>query len=104
MGPKNKLIESLKNLKRGKRINERWTEESPRSRDAEDIYRRRWAYDKAVRSTHGVNCTGSCSWKIFVKDGIITSENQQTDYPSTGDDFPAYERSEERRVGKKCGA
>ena len=29
----------------------------------EDAYRGRWAHDKIVRSTHGVNCTGSCSWK-----------------------------------------
>lgn len=87
----NKLLDSLKYLKRGKRINEGWTEESPRPRDAEDIYRRRWQHDNVVRSTHGVNCTGSCSWKIYVKDGIITSETQQTDYPTTGDDFPEYE-------------
>jgi hypothetical protein len=25
----------------------------------EDAYRNRWAHDKIVRSTHGVNCTGS---------------------------------------------
>src|SRR5256886_7732534 len=37
-------------------------------------------------STHGVNCTGSCSWKVYVKDGIITWESQQTDYPSVGPD------------------
>ena len=24
----------------------------------EDAYRNRWAHDKIVRSTHGVNCTG----------------------------------------------
>ena len=41
-------------------------------------------HDKVVRSTHGVNCTGSCSWKVYVKDGIITWEPQQTDYPSVG--------------------
>ena len=28
--------------------------------------------DKVIRSTHGVNCTGSCSWNIYVKDGIVT--------------------------------
>ena len=44
-----------------------------------------------VRSTHGVNCTGSCSWKVYVKDGIITWESQQTDYPSVGPDRPEYE-------------
>ncbi|GAA0480261.1 hypothetical protein GCM10008986_00960 [Salinibacillus aidingensis] len=55
------------------------------------VYRKRWQHDKIVRSTHGVNCTGSCSWKIYVKDGIITSETQQTDYPTTDADFPEYE-------------
>jgi nitrate reductase alpha subunit len=38
-----------------------------------------------------VNSTGSCSWKIYVKDGIITWETQQTDYPSVGPDSPEYE-------------
>lgn len=60
-------------------------------RDADVFYRDRWSHDKVVRSTHGVNCTGSCSWKIFVKDGIITWENQATDYPSVGPDRPEYE-------------
>ncbi|MEU7152678.1 nitrate reductase subunit alpha [Streptomyces sp. NPDC045456] len=54
-------------------------------------YRERWAHDKVVRSTHGVNCTGSCSWQVFVKDGLITWETQATDYPTTGPDRPEYE-------------
>ncbi len=60
-------------------------------RAAEEFYRERWRHDKVVRSTHGVNCTGSCSWQVYVKDGIITWETQQTDYPSTGPDSPEYE-------------
>ena len=60
-------------------------------RQADDFYRDRWSHDKVVRSTHGVNCTGSCSWKVYVKDGIITWETQQTDYPSVGPDKPDYE-------------
>jgi nitrate reductase alpha subunit len=60
-------------------------------RGAEEFYRERWRHDKEVRSTHGVNCTGSCSWKVYVKDGIITWETQQTDYPSVGPDSPEYE-------------
>ncbi|MFD4403176.1 nitrate reductase subunit alpha [Nocardia sp. NPDC058499] len=60
-------------------------------RQADEFYRDRWSHDKVVRSTHGVNCTGSCSWKIYVKDGIITWETQQTDYPSVGPDKPEYE-------------
>ncbi len=57
----------------------------------EDGYRKRWDYDKIVRSTHGVNCTGSCSWKIYVKSGIVTFETQQTDYPRTRPDMPNHE-------------
>jgi nitrate reductase / nitrite oxidoreductase, alpha subunit len=57
----------------------------------EDAYRARWAHDKIVRSTHGVNCTGSCSWKIYVKGGIVTWETQQTDYPRTRWDMPNHE-------------
>jgi nitrate reductase alpha subunit len=60
-------------------------------RDADTFYRDRWSHDKIVRSTHGVNCTGSCSWKVYVKDGVITWETQQTDYPSVGPDSPEYE-------------
>jgi nitrate reductase / nitrite oxidoreductase, alpha subunit len=60
-------------------------------RGAEEFYRARWRHDKEVRSTHGVNCTGSCSWKVYVKDGIITWETQETDYPSVGPDSPEYE-------------
>ena len=60
-------------------------------RRAEEFYRERWRHDKVVRSTHGVNCTGSCSWRVFVKDGIITWETQAVDYPSIGPGSPEYE-------------
>ncbi len=61
------------------------------SRRWEDGYRKRWQHDKIVRSTHGTNCTGSCSWKIYVKGGIVTWETQQTDYPRTRSDMPNHE-------------
>ena len=57
----------------------------------EDGYRNRCDYDKVVRSTHGVNCTGSCSWNVFVKNGIVTWEMQATDYPRTRPDLPNHE-------------
>lgn len=60
-------------------------------RSWEDAYRNRWRHDKVVRSTHGVNCTGGCSWKIFVKNGLVAFEMQQTDYPRTRDDLPNHE-------------
>ncbi|MCG5511897.1 nitrate reductase subunit alpha [Ectothiorhodospira shaposhnikovii] len=57
----------------------------------EDGYRKRWQHDKVVRSTHGVNCTGSCSWKVYVKNGLVTWEVQQTDYPQTRAELPNHE-------------
>ncbi|TVO65832.1 nitrate reductase subunit alpha [Denitromonas ohlonensis] len=60
-------------------------------RNWEDAYRNRWRHDKVVRSTHGVNCTGGCSWRIFVKNGLVSFEMQQTDYPRTREDLPNHE-------------
>lgn len=64
---------------------------NPKAREWEDLYRNRWQYDKVVRSTHGVNCTGGCSWQVYVKDGIITWELQYTDYPILKANIPPYE-------------
>ncbi|MEO1945108.1 MAG: molybdopterin-dependent oxidoreductase, partial [Candidatus Thioglobus sp.] len=61
------------------------------NREWEDVYRNRWRHDKVVRSTHGVNCTGGCSWQIFVKNGLVSYEMQQTDYPRTREDLPNHE-------------
>ena len=64
---------------------------SPKERSWEDFYRNRWAHDKIVRSTHGVNCTGSCSWNIHVKQGVVTWETQALDYPRFDKTIPPYE-------------
>jgi len=63
----------------------------PKSRAWEEFYRNRNQCDKVVRSTHGVNCTGSCSWNVHVKDGIVAWELQATDYPALEDGLPPYE-------------
>ncbi len=63
----------------------------PQARTWEEFYRNRWQHDNVVRSTHGVNCTGGCSWAVYVKDGIITWEMQQTDYPLLESGLPPYE-------------
>ncbi|WP_297771717.1 nitrate reductase subunit alpha [uncultured Roseovarius sp.] len=68
-----------------------WGQTTSENRDWEETYRNRWRHDKVVRSTHGVNCTGSCSWKIYVKSGIVTWETQQTDYPRTRAGMPNHE-------------
>lgn len=64
---------------------------APQERQWEDLYRNRWQYDKIVRSTHGVNCTGSCSWNVYVKSGIVTWELQALDYPTISKDIPPHE-------------
>jgi len=64
---------------------------APKTRQWEDFYRNRWQYDKIVRSTHGVNCTGSCSWNVYVKSGIVTWELQALDYPTISKAIPPHE-------------
>ena len=64
---------------------------SPKTRQWEEFYRNRWEYDKVVRSTHGVNCTGGCSWNIHVKEGIVVWEMQALDYPLLENSLPPYE-------------
>ncbi len=63
----------------------------PDQRGWEQFYRNRWQHDKIVRSTHGVNCTGGCTWQIYVKDGIVTWEMQGLDYPPLQPGIPPYE-------------
>jgi len=66
-------------------------EATPNGRSWEEFYRNRWQHDKVVRSTHGVNCTGSCTWQIYVKNGIVTWEMQGLDYPALENGLPPYE-------------
>lgn len=70
-----------------------WIEDiiSPQTRQWEEFYRNRFQHDRIVRSTHGVNCTGGCSWQIHVKDGIVVWETQQLDYPLLEGNLPPYE-------------
>jgi len=72
-------------------MTQEWIKETvgPTERKWEQFYRN--PHDKRVRTTHGVNCTGSCSWEVFVKDGIVTWELQATDYPSLEEGLPPYE-------------
>jgi complex iron-sulfur molybdoenzyme family reductase subunit alpha len=56
----------------------------------ESLYREQFTWDKVVRSTHSANCTGSCSWMVYVKDGIMIREEQASDYPRINNDLPDY--------------
>ena len=56
----------------------------------EDLYREQYGWDKVVRSTHSANCTGSCSWKVYVRDGVMLREEQSADYPRINENLPDY--------------
>ncbi|MBT3771403.1 MAG: nitrate reductase subunit alpha [Euryarchaeota archaeon] len=68
-----------------------WFKKASESRTWEKFYRDRWAHDYSVRTSHSVNCSGSCSWEVFVKDGIICWELQKVDWPQINDETPNYE-------------
>ncbi|QIB74353.1 molybdopterin-dependent oxidoreductase [Halogeometricum borinquense] len=57
-------------------------------RDWEDLYREQWDWDSVSRSTHSVNCTGSCSWNVYVKNGQVWREEQSGDYPRFDESLP----------------
>ncbi|WP_226013459.1 molybdopterin-dependent oxidoreductase [Halomicrobium salinisoli] len=57
-------------------------------REWEDLYREQWDWDSTHRSTHSVNCTGSCSWDVYVKNGQVWREEQAGDYPRFDEDLP----------------
>jgi nitrate reductase alpha subunit len=78
-------------FRQGESNAEGWSLLIGRGRSWESSYRDRWRHDKVVRSTHGVNCTGSCSWNVYVKDGLITWETQAVDYPRTDPERPDHE-------------
>lgn len=52
-------------------------------RDWEDLYREEWDWDGKARSTHSVNCTGSCSWQVYTRNGQVWREEQAGDYPDS---------------------
>ena len=85
------LLRAHEFFRRGPASPDGWSQLIAKDRGWETFYRERWQHDKVVRSTHGVNCTGSCSWNVYVKDGLVTWETQAADYPSTGPGMPEYE-------------
>jgi nitrate reductase alpha subunit len=91
MTKRSPILQAHEYFRGGHASAEGWSQLIGRDRKWESFYRERWQHDKVVRSTHGVNCTGSCSWNVYVKDGLITWEAQAVDYPSTGPDMPDHE-------------
>ena len=56
----------------------------------ETLYRDLYTYDYTARSTHSMNCTGSCTWKVYVKNNIAFKEEQYADYPAINSVLPTY--------------
>jgi DMSO reductase family type II enzyme molybdopterin subunit len=56
----------------------------------EDLMRRKWTWDRVVRGSRGINCTGHCAFNVYVKNGIVWREEQQGEYGRSGDDTPDY--------------
>jgi DMSO reductase family type II enzyme molybdopterin subunit len=55
----------------------------------EDIYRQKWTWDKVTWGTHLVDCyPGSCSFRVYTKDGIVWREEQSGVYPHIEDGVP----------------
>jgi complex iron-sulfur molybdoenzyme family reductase subunit alpha len=56
----------------------------------EALYREQYSWDSTGRTTHGINCTGSCTWKGYVKNGILFKEEQYADFPRINQTIPTY--------------
>jgi len=59
--------------------------------DWRDVYRERWAWDKVVHSSHTrANCISTCSWLVFVKDGMAWREEQNAVYEASEPGVPDF--------------
>ena len=47
----------------------------------EEGYRQQFVGEKMVRTVNLPNCTGSCAWNVFVRDGVVHRAEQPNDYP-----------------------
>jgi len=55
----------------------------------EDLYRKKWTWDKVTWGTHLVDCyPGGCSFHVYTKDGIVWREEQSAVYPQIEDGVP----------------
>ena len=57
----------------------------------QDLWRERWTWDRVVHSSHArANCVSTCSWNIFVKDGIAWREEQNAIYEACEPGVPDF--------------
>jgi DMSO reductase family type II enzyme molybdopterin subunit len=57
----------------------------------EDLYRKKWRWDKVTWGTHLVDCyPGSCLFRVYVKDGVVWREEQAALYPKIEKGVPDF--------------
>ena len=57
--------------------------------DWNDVWRRRWSWDRVVHSSHsGANCVAACSYDIFIRDGIAWYEEPNAIYEASEPGVP----------------
>jgi DMSO reductase family type II enzyme molybdopterin subunit len=57
----------------------------------QDVYRKRWTWDRVVHGTHtNTNCVSSCAWRLYVRDGVVWREEQTSPYESSGSTVPDF--------------
>ncbi|NBU26198.1 MAG: hypothetical protein EBS39_11420, partial [Gammaproteobacteria bacterium] len=60
-------------------------------RRIEDVWRRKWTWDKVAHGTHGTNCAGTCAFNVYIRKGVVWREEQQAQYERSGTpDTPDY--------------
>ena len=64
----------------------------PAYRGWEDIYRKKWMWERIAKGTHYVNCwyQRGCNWNVYVKDGLVLREEQAATYTPTNASVPDY--------------
>src|SRR3990172_10577248 len=66
--------------------------EIPAYRTWEDLYRKKWTWDRISKGTHYVNCwyQRGCNWNVYVKDGVVFREEQAATYEQTNAFVPDF--------------
>ncbi len=54
-----------------------------------DLWRERWTWDRVAKGTHTrTNCISTCSWDLFVRDGVVWREEQAAVYEAPRPGIP----------------
>src|SRR3990172_7927261 len=64
---------------------------APSYRGFEDLYRKRWTWDRVAAGAHlRVNCISTCAFDLYIKDGVVLREEQAAVYKQSSPDVPDY--------------